>query len=120
MTFCLFSCCDSVRDISNGLKSTTGNLNHLEISRAPSKSMVAYQNVNREQRLSRHLLYALSLFRTASSMATQEFPFQDACRLKIFFRNLKHLLRIKSFVSTTRNAVETQIWTAMITVLLLC
>lgn len=47
MIFCQFSYCDSVRDISNGLKSATGNLNHLGISRAPSKSTIAYQNANR-------------------------------------------------------------------------
>ena len=48
MIFSQFSGCDSVRDISNGLKSATGNLNHLGISRAPSKSTVAYQNARRD------------------------------------------------------------------------
>jgi len=38
MVFCQFSNCDSVRDISNGLKSATGNLNHLGISRAQNLS----------------------------------------------------------------------------------
>ena len=32
--------------------------------------------------------------------------------IEIFFRNLKQLLRIKSFIGTFRNAVETQIRTA--------
>lgn len=41
-------------------------------------------------------------------------------QIEIFFRNLKSLLRIKSFIGTSRNAVEIQIWTAMITMLLLC
>ena len=44
MIFSQFSGCDSVRGISNGLKSATGNLNHLGISRAPSKSTVAYRS----------------------------------------------------------------------------
>ena len=48
MVFSQFSGCDSVRDISNGLKSATGNLNHLGISKAPSKSTVAYQNAHRD------------------------------------------------------------------------
>ena len=48
MVFCQFSQCDSVRDISNGLRSATGNLNHLGIRRAPSKSTVAYQNAHRD------------------------------------------------------------------------
>ena len=38
--------------------------------------------------------------------------------IEIFFHNLKQLLRIKSFIGISRNAVETQIWTAMITMLL--
>ena len=40
--------------------------------------------------------------------------------IEIFFRNLKQLLRIKSFIGTSRNTVETQIWTALTTMLLLC
>ena len=59
MVFCQFSQCDSVRDISNGLKSATGNLNHLGISRAPSKSTVAYQNANRDSGVFREIFYAL-------------------------------------------------------------
>ena len=59
MLFCQFSCCDSVRDISNGLKSATGNLNHLGISRAPSKSTVAYQNAHRDSRVFRDIFYML-------------------------------------------------------------
>ena len=39
--------------------------------------------------------------------------------IEIFFRNLKQNFHIKSFVGTTRNAVEIQIWTALITMLLL-
>ncbi len=59
MIFCQFSCCDSVRDISNGLKSATGNLNHLGISRAPSKSTVAYQNAQRNGCVFRDIFYML-------------------------------------------------------------
>ena len=40
--------------------------------------------------------------------------------IEIFFRDLKRLLKIKSFIGTSRNAVETQIWTALSTMLLLC
>lgn len=59
MIFCQFSNCDSVRDISNGLKSATGNLNHLGISRAPSKSTVAYQNAHRDSNVFRDIFYSL-------------------------------------------------------------
>ena len=59
MVFCRFSQCDSVRDIYNGLKSATGNLNHLGISRAPSKSTVAYQNANRDSAVFRDIFCSL-------------------------------------------------------------
>jgi hypothetical protein len=36
MLFCQFAKSQSVRDISNGLRSATGNLNHLGIDKAPS------------------------------------------------------------------------------------
>ncbi len=59
MMFCQFSGCDSVRDISNGLNSANGNLNHLGISRAPSKSTVAYQNEHRDSKVFRDIFYEL-------------------------------------------------------------
>ena len=59
MMFCQFSGCDSVRDISNGLNSANGNLNHLSISRAPSKSTVAYQNAHRDSKVFRDIYYEI-------------------------------------------------------------
>ena len=59
MVFCQFSECVSVRDISNGLKSATGNLNHLGISRAPCKSTIAYQDVHRDSNVFRDIFYML-------------------------------------------------------------
>ena len=268
MVFSQFSGCDSVRDISNGLKSATGNLNHLGISRAPSKSTVSYQNARRDSSVFRPvklldstlITLTLSIYdwahyttkkgavkmhtlldydsllpefvnitdgkvadnKASFDMSMQPFsvvvadrgycdyallnhwdsnhvffvvrhkdnirytrieerplpekraqnvlidetvePELPAARAKypkrlrriavwneehqyvvelltnnfslaastiaalykarweieIFFRNLKQLLRIKSFIGTTRNAVETQIWTALTTMLLLC
>ena len=40
--------------------------------------------------------------------------------IEIYFRNIKQLQKIQSFIGTSRNAVETQIWTALSTMLLLC
>ena len=58
MIFCQFANSTSVRDISNGLKSATGNLNHLGIREAPSKSTVAYQNRHRDSDVFREIYYA--------------------------------------------------------------
>jgi Transposase DDE domain/Domain of unknown function (DUF4372) len=59
MLFCQFAKSQSVRDISNGLRSATGNLNHLGINRAPSKSTISYQNKHRSWELFRDYYYEL-------------------------------------------------------------
>lgn len=59
MLFCQFAKSQSVRDISNGLKSATGNLNHLGIQRAPSKSTISYQNKKRDWHLFQDYYYML-------------------------------------------------------------
>jgi len=59
MLFCQFAKSQSVRDISNGLRSATGNLNHLGVQKAPSKSSISYQNKNRSWELFREYYYHL-------------------------------------------------------------
>lgn len=59
MLFCQLAKSQSVRDISNGLRSATGNLNHLGVSRAPSKSSISYQNKHRDWRLFREYYFHL-------------------------------------------------------------
>ena len=59
MLFCHFARSKSVRDISNGLRSATGNLNHLGIVKAPSKSSISYQNKNRSHELFKEYYFAL-------------------------------------------------------------
>lgn len=60
MLFAQFANSQSVRDISNGLRSATGNLNHLGVKKAPSKSSISYQNKNRDWKLFRDYYYELS------------------------------------------------------------
>jgi hypothetical protein len=59
MLFCQFAKSQSVRDISNGLRSATGNLNHMGIQKAPSKSSISYQNKHRSWELFRAYYYSL-------------------------------------------------------------
>ncbi len=59
MLFCQFAKSQSVRDISNGLRSATGNLNHLGIQKAPSKSSISYQNKHRSWELFRDYYFHL-------------------------------------------------------------
>ena len=59
MIFSQFSGSVSLRQISEGLQSATGNLNHLGLSRAPSKSNSSYQNANRTSQFFEDVFYAL-------------------------------------------------------------
>ncbi len=45
--------------------------------------------------------------------------YKSRWQVEIFFREIKQLLHIKSFIGTTENAVMIQIWTALITILIL-
>lgn len=59
MLFCQLGKSQSVRDISSELRSATGNLNHLGVDKAPSKSNLSYQNARRDWTLFRDYYYKL-------------------------------------------------------------
>lgn len=45
--------------------------------------------------------------------------YKSRWQIEIFFREIKQHLKIKSFIGTSENAVMIQIWSAMITILML-
>jgi len=45
--------------------------------------------------------------------------YKDRWQVELFFKALKQTLKIKTFVGTSANAVRTQVWTALITMLVL-
>ena len=53
------------------------------------------------------------------SAATIAAIYKDRWQVELFFKAIKQNLQIKSFIGTSRNAVLTQLWIAMITYLLL-
>jgi len=59
MLYCQFGNCQSIRDISFGLRSATGNLNHLGVTRAPSKSSISYINAHRGWTFFRDVYFSL-------------------------------------------------------------
>ena len=59
MLFMHLDIANSNRDISNGLRSATGNLSHLGVTRAPSKSSMSYINANRNYEVFKDLYFAL-------------------------------------------------------------
>lgn len=59
MLFCHLSKSTSVREISDGLRSAAGNLNHLGVGKSPCKSSVSYINAHRKWELFRDYYFAL-------------------------------------------------------------
>jgi IS4 transposase len=45
--------------------------------------------------------------------------YKDRWEVELFFKGLKQLCKIKTFVGTSANAVKTQVWTALIAMLVL-
>src|SRR5712691_5646195 len=45
--------------------------------------------------------------------------YRDRWQIELFFKAIKQSLRIKTFIGTSENAVQTQIWTALIAIVLL-
>jgi len=63
-------------------------------------------------------------FRFNNKLLNLDFPtigriYRDRWEIELFFKVLKQHLKIKTFVGTSPNALKTQIWTALIAVLLL-
>jgi hypothetical protein len=63
------------------------------------------------------LVFVTNHYRLAPS--TIAAIYKDRWQIELFFKALKQNLKIKTFVGTSANAVKTQIWTALISMLLL-
>lgn len=59
MLFMQLASAKSLRDISNGLRSATGNLSHLGVAKAPCKSSLSYINAHRSYEVFMDLYFAL-------------------------------------------------------------
>lgn len=62
MIFCHLGHANSVRDISNGLRSIMGNIVHLGCSKAPSQSSISYINEHRTSAVFEEFYYALASY----------------------------------------------------------
>jgi hypothetical protein len=65
----------------------------------------------------RELVFLTNIFHLAAS--TIGAIYKDRWQIELFFKALKQNLKIKTFVGTSENAVNVQIWTALIAMLLL-
>jgi hypothetical protein len=82
MLFCHLAKANSVREISNGLRSATGNLNHLGVQRSPCKSSISYQNKQRNWEVFKDLYF--SLFNTLEGELKVKRKYAKQLKRKIF------------------------------------
>lgn len=65
----------------------------------------------------RSLTFLTNIFHLAAS--TVAAIYKERWQIELFFKALKQTLKVKTFVGTSENAVQVQIWTALIAMLLL-
>jgi hypothetical protein len=65
----------------------------------------------------KRLVFLTNTFHLAAS--TIALIYKDRWQIEIFFRAIKQLLPVQTFLGTSENAVQTQIWIALIAILLL-
>jgi len=100
-----------------------GNVLRDELVRlAGPKSCVAYPKEIRrvviwDEEQKRELVFLTN--HVGFAAATVATIYKERWQIELFFKALKQNLHVKSFVGTTENAVQTQIWTALIAMLML-
>lgn len=117
MLFCHLARAESLREICQGLGGMLDKLSHPGVPSAPPKSTLSYANANRTSELFEKFYYSLlDNFRDSGKLfRSREFRFDAP--LKILDSTMISLIR--TFVGTSKNAFEIQIWTALIALLIL-
>ena len=74
---------------------------------------ISYWDPERKKRL----VFLTNIFHLSASTITQ--IYKDRWQIEIFFRAIKQLLPVQTFLGTSQNAVQSQIWIALTAMLLL-
>jgi len=104
-----------VRECGNVLRDETIRLtgvNAEEKCPHPLRRIVVWDEENR-----REIVLLTNILHFAASTVAR--IYKERWQIELFFKALKQYLRVKTFVGTSENAVKTQIWTALIAILLL-
>lgn len=109
MLFCQLGRAPSLREICGDLRSAKGTLSHLGIT-APSHSTLAYANEHRGWP---------SGPISCCSARRSPLPTKDRWQVELFFKALKQNLTVKTFAGTSANLLKSQLWMALIAMLLL-
>lgn len=96
------------------LKDETIQLNsaHALKRKAPVLRRIEY----RDQQSGKHFNFLSNNFHLAAS--TIAAIYKDRWKVELFFKAIKQNLKLKAFLGRSRNAIQTQIWIAMIAYLL--
>jgi Transposase DDE domain/Domain of unknown function (DUF4372) len=93
----------------------------IQISGGRSRETASLQGLRRieywDEEGQRMLIFVTNHPRLAAS--TIAAVYRERWQIETFFKSLKQLLKLKTFVGTSENAVHTQIWTALIVMLLI-
>ena len=71
----------------------------------------------RDPETNKHYVYRTNIFRLSSKTIAD--IYRERWQIELFFKWIKQNLKVKTFFGTTKNAVLTQLWIALITMLLL-
>ena len=82
-----------------------------------NKYLAAENRILRDQIKDRVLVFLTNHLEL--SAATIAAVYKERWAIELFFKALKQNLRVKTFVGTSANALKTQIWTALIAMLIL-
>ena len=94
------------------LKDETIQLNSAHALKAPVLRRIEY----RDQQSGKHFSFLSNNFHLAAS--TIAAIYKDRWKVELFFKAIKQNLKLKAFLGRSRNAIQTQIWIAMIASLL--
>jgi hypothetical protein len=87
---------------------------HNALKNCPSPMrVVKYWNEDKQE----HIYFLTNNFHLAAS--TIAAIYKDRWEIELFFKALKQNLRVKTFIGTSSNALHVQLWTALISILLL-
>ena len=71
----------------------------------------------RDPQTGQHYVYVTNIFHLSAKTIAD--IYKERWQVELFFKWIKQNLRIKTFLGTSKNAVMTQIWIAMIVMLVL-
>ena len=93
----------------------------IEFKSAYSKERIVYRLRrirSKDPRTGKYLVILTNQFEWSAKTIAQ--IYKERWQIELFFKTLKQQLKVKSFVGTSKNALLSQLWVALIAYLLLC